>query len=149
MKDFSSIKEKILRLRDCGVTHCVLDSRTDNDSQKSLLEFGKKIGFSIKSENLQNIEREQALNILKLVLKEDLAYSSQIMPDEQARELARDFCDQFQKSAKFFTNGSLKESSSGKMSLSSWNPITKATFDTGVFIIDEKSIGCLWVEDED
>lgn len=149
MKDFSSIKEKILLLRDCGVTHCVLDSRTDNDSQKSLLEFGKKIGFSIKSKDLKNIEREQALDILKLVLKEDLAYSSQIMPDEQAEELARDFCNQFQEAAKFFTNGSFEASSYGKMSLRSWNPITKATFNTGVFIIDEKSVGCLWVEDED
>lgn len=149
MIDFSSIKEKILRLRDCGVTYCVLDSRTDKDSQKSLLEFGKKIGFSIESQDLQEIERDQALDIVKLVLKEDLAYSSQIMSDEQAGELARDFCDQFQKGAKFFTNGSLKESSSGKISLSYWSPITKATFDTGVFIIDEKSVGCLWVEDED
>lgn len=149
MKDFSSIKEKILRLRDYGVTYCVLEDRIYKDSQRSLLEFGKKMGFLIKSEDLYIIERDQALDILKLVLRQDLAYLSQIMPNEQADELARDFCDQFQKGAKFLTNGSFEKTSSDEISLSSWNSITKATFDTGVLIIDEKSIGFLWVEDED
>jgi hypothetical protein len=147
MKDFLSIKEKILSLRVFGVTHCFLESRTNNNAKKSLLEFGKKIGFTIEDDTLQEIERGQALDILKLVLKQDLY--SEIMPEEQAEELARDFCDLFQKDAKFFTYASIGEIYSDKTALSTCTPITKATLDDGVFIVDKKSVGCLWVEDED
>lgn len=149
MNDFSATKEKILRLRNCGIVHISFMNRAKKDPLESLLELGKKIGLSIQNKHLKSIEKGLAMDILNLVLKQDLAYSSPIMPSEQADVLTRSFCDQFEKNSKFFTNGSFEKNISGELALVSWDPITEATFDTGVFIIDEMSMGCLWVEDED
>lgn len=38
---------------------------------------------------------------------------------------------------------------SGYVELSSWTPISQATFDAGVVVVDKKNIGMIWVEDED
>lgn len=148
MKDFSSINEKILQLRDSGEVHCNFTTRHDQDIQKSLRKFCEQMGFSV-TKDLKKVDREMALKILRLILMKDLVYKSPLMTEEQASELASDFCNLFGNSAKFFTNGSFEESLSNNLSLKSWNPITKAAFDTGILIIDEKSTGCLWVEDED
>ncbi|MCY8452028.1 hypothetical protein MOC98_03925 [Bacillus spizizenii] len=33
--------------------------------------------------------------------------------------------------------------------LISWSPISQATFDAGLVVIDKKKIGMIWAEDED
>jgi hypothetical protein len=71
------------------------------------------------------------------------------MSEEESIELSSRFIGIFEKDAKFFTNASFGKNSANKIKLSSWNPITNATFDTGIFVIDKKTVGCLWVEDED
>jgi len=55
--------------------------------------------------------------------------------------------------ARFFTNGTFHEESrelgSNVTQGPGWNPVTEATFDTGVIVVAKRSAACLWVEDED
>ncbi|WP_254610248.1 hypothetical protein [Bacillus tequilensis] len=48
----------------------------------------------------------------------------------------------------YYTNADV-DVQSGDVRLSSWSPITQATFDAGLVVIDKKKIGMFWVEDED
>jgi len=148
MKNFLSIKEKILHLRDSGKVYCDIIARNNQDIKKSLIEFCEKIGFST-NENLREIDKVIAIKIMRLILMKNLVYDSQIMTNEQANNLANDFCFLFEDNTKFFTNGNFEEKISGEFFLKSWKPMTKYMCDTGVFSINKKLVGCLWVEDED
>jgi hypothetical protein len=64
----------------------------------------------------------------------------------EAKQLLLRFFSFFAADCQFFTNASFNNDYSR---IKSWNPITKATFDTGVVIVNTHRIGILWVEDED
>jgi hypothetical protein len=51
----------------------------------------------------------------------------------------------------YFTNADFGARADPAFTLSSfgWNPVTAATFDTGVLVVGPRRCGCLWVEDED
>jgi hypothetical protein len=76
-----------------------------------------------------------------------LAYNAEIMPAARAVEFAEQFFAQFgADGVQYYTNGTFHEQiGSG----AEWNPVTAATFDTGVLVIGPWRSGCLWVEDED
>lgn len=148
MDNFSSIKEKILHLRKSRKISCELANRPSEASQKALEIFAQQLGFSVKN-SLDEIEKNLALKIAKSVLSHDLAYQVKITGEDQALEIIKAFCGLFNKDAKFFTNAIFEEDDQYHLKMKSWNGITEATFDTGIFVIDEKLIGCIWVEDED
>ena len=148
MDNFSSIKEKILHLRKSGKISCELANRPSEASQKALEIFAQQLGFSVKN-SLDEIEKNLALKIAKSVLSHDLAYQVKIIGEDQALEIIKAFCGLFNKDAKFFTNAIFEEDDQYHLKMKSWNGVTEATFDTGIFVIDEKLIGCIWVEDED
>jgi hypothetical protein len=92
------------------------------------------------------INREEAKKILLLILTKDLAYKTNLMSLSEAKQLLLRFFSFFTADCKFFTNASFTNDYSR---IKSWNSITKATFDTGVVIVNTHRIGILWVEDED
>jgi len=47
-------------------------------------------------------------------------------------------------SARFFTNGHFTNGH-----LSCWNPATLSTYDTGVLILSDRQIACLWIQNDD
>ena len=106
------------------------------------------------------------------VLHKDMAYGAEIMPMLLARELATQFLAEFSRaSTRFFTNGewgkppveqNVKPSwfsvifailaarhAPRAWAGSSWSPATSATFDTGVIVVSDQKIGCVWFQDED
>jgi hypothetical protein len=106
--------------------------------------FGLHGGFGIYFE----IDEWEATSIIALVMNKDMAYSTEILPVHEARELAEGFMRQFRgEKAKYYTNGTFGKP--GLFSGNTWNPATAATFDTGVIVVAQKSVGCVWVMDED
>jgi hypothetical protein len=75
------------------------------------------------------------------------------MPLARAQELADRFAAQFGPGARYFTDGTWHLPNTlircGDIGGPSWDPVTQATFDTGVLVIGRKWSGYVWVEDED
>lgn len=64
-----------------GEVHYELENRPDDEIQKSLVNFGKQLGFLVNG-GLREIEKDLALKIVKLVLSEDLAYKDKIKVED-------------------------------------------------------------------
>jgi hypothetical protein len=116
-------------------------------SQSSLTipALAREFGLRDDLHAYQEIDEFTARRLIFLILHRDLAYNSEVMPESRATELADRFLGQFSVGARFFTNGTFYE----RQRHTTWNPVTEATFDTGVLILGPKCSGCLWVEDED
>lgn len=143
-----NIADEIIAARDCGVVHCGLSSHTS----PSLSELASEFGLAPDPANYREIDAASARWLVESVLNQDMAYGAEVIPSGRARELADTFLSQFSRQqVRFFTNGSFHERRGTKLvwSGAAWNPVTKATFDTGVLILGPQSSGCLWVEDED
>jgi hypothetical protein len=100
----------------------------------------------------KEIDVTTALRLLELVLNQDMAYGVKIMPADRATELATRFLDQFGTvGTRYYTNCEYLEPQDSSLSWTDvvWNPVTSATFDTGVLVMGFHGSGCLWVEDED
>lgn len=94
------------------------------------------------------MSRSEAKKGAASILHRDRAYDGEIMPANDASRLARGFLG-------FFTNGDVKCFTNGRLIKPSsesdrgWNAITEATFDCGIIVVADDSIGILWVADED
>src|SRR5262249_2284587 len=123
------------------------------DARVLIDAFVASLGFSGLGQGWEEINRDQAESILRLILHKDLAYRMPITPLEKATSLAGRFLALFSRSARWFTNGTYHlapvRTPNGGSAGPSWNPISQATFDTGVVCIDESRIGIMWVQDED
>ncbi|MDB5311968.1 MAG: hypothetical protein JWO38_6170 [Gemmataceae bacterium] len=107
--------------------------------------FAALVGLFSIGDQWREITREAAESLATVVLARDLAYSVQLMPDAEARELAKRFAREFAPDARFFTN---TEYTAGASSWG-WMPLTESTFDAGVLGVDVSTIGVLVVQDED
>lgn len=115
-------------------------------TEENIKEFFKK--HSLKTERpLHEISSDEALKFLALILNKDLAYNAKLVDIEVSDKLAKEFIQLFDKeNSKFFTNWDWKN---WKPSHHSSNPLTNATFDAGLVVIDKNKIGILCVMDED
>jgi hypothetical protein len=128
-----------------GLVHAVIEAR----DQRPVTELLPLFGLSQKHALLR-VSEALALQIARSLLHKDIAYHTEIMPLRRADELARKFLASFQSPpVDCFSNGSFTHHDDGSVTLSSWNPLTKGTFDTGIIVVDAGHVGCLWVEDED
>jgi hypothetical protein len=128
---------------------CGFSSLPSPDVTELAREFGLFDGDACYKE----IDEESARRLVEAVLRRDLAYNSELMPQAQARQLASQFLAYFDPGARYYTNGTWHEVDNyfngGSVSGISWDPAAQATFDTGVLVIGRDRSGCLWVEDED
>lgn len=119
-------------------------------SRKALIEiidlFMSKLNCFTLDEQWLEINREDAQRILLLILTKELAYNTNLMSLSEAKQILFRFFSLFTADCQFFTNASFNNNYSR---LKSWSSITKATFDTGVVIVNAYRIGILWVKDED
>ncbi len=141
------VTDDIISARD-GVVRCGLSSHASPSISELALEFG----LNAIPANYVEIDLSAAHRLIQLVLSQDLAYNSETMPADLAEDLAGRFLNEFgTEGVQFFTNGTFHETPGPHLTWSgvSWNPVTEATFDTGVLVISPKCSGCLWVEDED
>ena len=101
----------------------------------------------------KEIDELAASRLVRMVLHRDIAYNAEIMPEARAAELADTFLAQFGSGTRYFSNGTWHLQSvvrpDGVVCGPNWDPVTRATFDTGVLAIGPERSGCLWVEDED
>lgn len=143
------VTEEILAARTWGVVRCGLSSQP----APTVSELAREFGLRDAQECYKEICEPDALRLVRRVLHRDLAYDAEIMPEARAAELGERFLAQFGAGARFFTNGTFYEErrrlSRSVWSGPSWEPVTEATFDTGVLVIGPKGAGCVWVEDED
>ena len=108
--------------------------------------FVSKMGYVGLGDRWKEIHQAAAKKILTFVLTKDLAYSSKIMTVEEAEKISTKMFNFFQNPCKFFTNAVFANNYS---TLSAWDSLTNATFDTGIIFVNATLIGMLWVKDED
>ena len=139
---------EIHAVRDCGVVHCGQSTRPTPTVPELAAEFGLADNPALYKE----IDADAARRLAALVLNQDMAYNAEIVPAARAAELAERFIATFgTDGVRFYTNGTFHEVRGPKLGSpsASWNPVTAATFDTGILVIGRQHSCCLWVEDED
>jgi hypothetical protein len=115
--------------------------------------FVTRLGFRALADGWCEVEAPEAASIVQHVLHRDLAYNLEIMPEARAATLTIRFFELFSPAARYFTNATFRrdtEVSAGTVWwVTSWEPLSTATFDAGVVCVDATRIGILWVADED
>jgi hypothetical protein len=96
------------------------------------------------------IDAAEAQAVLVAVLSREMAYDSDLVPRDEAQVLAAAFVGQFaEESASYYTNGDYGKPKTTPGVGPGWNPVTDATFDTGVLVVSPTRIACAWFMDED
>ncbi|MGH2416096.1 MAG: hypothetical protein ACRDEA_20880 [Microcystaceae cyanobacterium] len=120
------------------------------ETSKKLTEiidlFVIQLGYSGLGLRWKEVNQQEAQKILNFIMTKDLAYSVQLMTSQEAEKIVIKLFSFFPTDCKFFTNALFTNNYSG---MSTWDSITKATFDTGIMLISDRRIGILWVKDED
>lgn len=137
------IYKKIQKTRDNCIAQEKRTAVQSVESAAELFELSNHKGI------YKEVERSEALCVLKNVLHKDMAYSTTIMSSEKAQNLANEFVQQFGDDAVFYTNGQFGKALGDPSIGPSWTPATDATFDTGVIVIADGVVGCVWFMDED
>ncbi|MEG0192273.1 hypothetical protein [Stenotrophomonas sp. YIM B13575] len=114
----------------------------------TVTDVASSFGLLDSPECYEEIDAVEAAKVIENVLYRDMAYNTQIMPFSLDRELSGEFVAAFAGSdARFFTNGEWGRSM-GALGVG-WTPVTSATFDTGVLVVSDQAVGCVWCMDED
>ncbi len=141
-----------LKKRSAGLVHCDIQIRFDPTGDCSVNRVDDYIaGLGHKRIDKQWIELKitDAERLLTTLLHKDMAHRCESMPIDLVLATIRLFFDQFSETAKFFTNAEWHPDKAGVLSIQTWNPITNATFDSGIVACDNHQIGMIWIEDED
>ena len=149
MTNIESLKTKIINRRQAGVFHFEsgnFDPIDAYDIPASLDAFVTRLGYKAINDQWIEINISDARHIIVQILKEDLAYNYECMSEKEANTFVEEIFTTLNvdQGAQFFTNGNYYEEQGN-----SWCPITNATFDTGVLILNGQKINLVWVEDED
>lgn len=130
----------LLKTRDAGQGRYALLATASLTRAAILAAFG----LAPTPDALTQISAEHAEQILTTLLWKDAAYNIELMPRAEAAALAKTFLDHHAiPAATFHTNQS-------QTFPGAWNPLTNATFDSGILILRPDDIAaCLWFEDED
>lgn len=116
----------------------------------SVAEAAAQFGLLASPHIYAEISAEEARAVLIAILHEDMAYGTQRLPLEQARELTAAFFAALGAGpARFYTNGEFGRPRPAPGVGPDWNPATDATFDTGVIAVSPTHIACAWFMDED
>jgi hypothetical protein len=172
MSDLSAIdtlKHQILEHRCSGEVHVEILEKYSSKAvilgtNQFLDQFVVHLRQGLKplGSSWRPIDRQEAQEIILLILAQDLAYNSEIMSVELARSLSEQFLALFDDSCQYFTNGNFRSYYLNRVDeqahplkkntphvFGGWMPLTEATFDTGVICFDETYTALIWVEDED
>ncbi len=115
--------------------------------------FIRSLGFRWPENGWREVDLAQARRILKHVLRRDLAYGSERIPEAEAERLVTAFLGAVGNDLSGYTNGTWglppEQLSGGVTTSASWSPITDSTFDGGVVCVGSERLGIIWVQDED
>jgi hypothetical protein len=150
--EMTELRAEVLSKRNCGeVLFEIKKIRSDETIETSknmtaILDlFVSQFGYFGLGVRWKEVNQEDAQKILSFIMTKDLAYSVPLMSLEEAENIIVKLFQIFPGHCKFFTNASFRNNGFGI----SWDSITKATFDTGIIVVNDRRIGILWVQDED
>lgn len=142
------IADELKGARSSGVVRCGFSAI----ERPTLEALAGEFGLLADASRYKEIGGDAACRLAFLALHQDLATCAEIMPIDRAVHLAEHFIDAFDHDdTRFYTNGNFHEGPDDKVTWSgaAWNPMTEATFDTGVLVLGPLRSGVFWVEDED
>jgi hypothetical protein len=145
MDAIQSLADDLREARWAGKLHFIVEPNNEpqiGDIIHLLDDFVQRHGMTGLGAQWDELNRTDAARHLVSILHRDMAYDMEIMPLERAEELTARFVDLFP-DAHFFSNCAPDVLGFGS------NPITAATFDTGIIAVGTTSTGMIWVEDED
>ena len=158
-------RARVQTVRACGVVHVAERTRADlsraaagevailGDPRSVADALVRGLDFHTLGRGWRELTRTDAYAVLTAALTRDLAYDAELMDEGTARAFADDFLGRFSVDAQFFTNGEFRPPPTGASGqaqrTAEWDPLTEATFDTGVAVVDVDRAGLLWFEDED
>jgi hypothetical protein len=112
--------------------------------------FAASCGLYANPGIYRQISADEAIAVIKAILHQDMAYKAELMPHQQAEELAKSLLAEYAaNSARYFTNGDFGKLGQDTNVVPGWNPATNATFDSGVLVLGIHKSRCLWVQDKD
>ena len=141
--EWASLEKSIKTNRQSGQVIVSLVSRTDQAPEGAANGAVRALGM--KPVRWRMLAASEAVRALRRALHRDLAYDATIMPEEVAHGLALRIVRFFGQGALFYTNQSHAEG----QSTGSWDPVTDATFDTGIIAVGARHVGVVWFMDED
>lgn len=140
-----AIAEHIIAARIFGAVRCGLSLQNSPTLQELVRELGLR-----EDACYREIDESSARQLIQSVLHKDMAYGAEVMSEARATGLAEQFLAQFGQGTLYFSNRTRHlPRADGLGHVTSWDPATMATFDTGVLAIGPGLSGCLWVEDKD
>lgn len=149
-RNVEEFAKKVARIRDCGVVTLIIEDHESHESSAIQLidNFVQKHGFHVIDKSWVELSWNHAEQTMLSILQRDLAYNMPLLSSEAAKEVMDTFFGYFAPEARYFTNGNLLHITPEPL-YGTWQPLTAATFDTGIVCFDPLSIGILWVQDED
>ena len=115
--------------------------------------LARSLGLHALGRAWRELARDHAHAVLAAVLARDLAYDGELMAESEARAFADEFLGRFSPDARFFTNGEFRPPPARTSALvervAEWDPLTDATVDTGVAVVEVDRAALLWFEDDD
>lgn len=141
--EWANLERSIKANRQSGEVIVSLMSRTQRAPDAAANSAVSDLG--LKPVTWRTLGADEAIGALQRGLHRDLAYDSPIMPEEVALDLATRIVRFFGPAAIFYTNQSQAEG----QSTGSWDPVTDATFDTGIIAVGVTRVGVVWFMDED
>jgi hypothetical protein len=101
--------------------------------------LSSNLGYDELGDKWQTVSQarfeEQLIGSLKL----SLAYSVEMLPQEEATSVAKEFLTFFDSKPEYLVNGTQN----------GWNPITKSTMETAYIVVTRTHAGMFLFEDED
>ncbi len=141
------LREALTSERSCGeVRFSVAALRQDETDRTALDARAEEQEFNSLGDAWKSLSRAEAEGLLGRLLHLDIAYGSEVLEPERARELAARFCELFGPEARFFSNAGAQAHTGVSWSSS---PLTWATFDIGVGACGAGLVGLVVVMDED
>jgi hypothetical protein len=144
--------ERILKSRNAGITTCAMVDVPPRASGGSAVnQVVQAHGFQGLASEWIEISAADAQAIVATLLHRDLAHGAVLMPLAAASDLATPLFDAVPEPHAYFTNGDWVMNANGgdDATLHGWNPISDATFDSGVVCIGAGRAALFWVQDED
>lgn len=145
---FNDFKHILKAKRDAGYITCEIGCRKHSSTLHDVNHFVKCYGYHELGDQWNAVDEQTARHLMTYILSKDLAYEFTLSSKSIASELCDYFFDYFADVPTYYINADVVVHS-GYVELSSWTPISQATFDAGLVVADKKKIGMIWVEDED
>ena len=145
--------EAVLARRTAGRVSCALVSSDTATSPTTAADLAVQgAGLRPLGDGWLEVSERDAESIAAGVLHRDLAYGAEIVPLEEARELASALLALVPQPMTCFTNGEWADAFGDDLEPPDsvgFDPISDATLDAGIVCVGEGATLLLWVEDDD